>query len=623
MAASGPDSDDRFALLADLVGNTGDAPRFQDRPIPREVLDEIVAAGTSRYADRFEEPPWRFVVVVGRERERLIGRIAEALGRHWGLGTIRPRGLASEDVLRAPALLLVFSRVPASEGLDPIAQVAFAVQNVMLLAAARGLATHRAFGSNLVPEAVLDFTATHLGPQYRAGELVTMLAIGYPDDTVVSPPREGVSAEWIGDGPDPAQPTPEVEPAPATPAAVLRSPGGERVLAVDPYRYNREHIQRLLAAAGYEVETYASGQALLDRIAQGDPARLHLVSDNLPDTSGFELVRAVRGRGARAAPLIVTTARRDSAFRIGGLAAGVDYYLRKPINPIELYTAARILIDRQRRGEELKRANEELSRLISELRAAQERLVMQAKLASLGQLVAGVAHEINTPLGAVVSNNDLFVRCFVRLRRRVEELGLTGDPTVARDLRAVEELSEVTRTACNRITGIVRELRTFARLDEADRKAVDLHEGLESTLVLINHIIKGRIEIRRQYGKLPSVECHPNQMNQVFMNLLVNACQAIDGMGVITLRTWPEPEAPWVHVAVTDTGAGIKPEHLSRIFDPGFTTKGAGVGTGLGLAIVYQIVEAHGGHITVESELGRGTTFTVTLPVVAAQAAAS
>ncbi len=160
----------------------------------------------------------------------------------------------------------------------------------------------------------------------------------------------------------------------------------------------------------------------------------------------------------------------------------------------------------------------------------------------------------------------------------------------------------------------MRELRTFARLDEAERKPVDLHQGLESTLVLINHLLKGRIEVHRESGRLPPVECHPNQINQVFMNILVNACQAIDGAGAITLHTWYEPQTKLAHVAVTDTGVGMPPEILGRIFDPGFTTKGAGVGTGLGLAICYQIVEAHGGRIRVDSLLGKGTTFVVSLP---------
>src|SRR5262249_515595 len=189
-----------------------------------------------------------------------------------------------------------------------------------------------------------------------------------------------------------------------------------------------------------------------------------------------------------------------------------------------------------------------------------------------------------------------------------------GDELTARAVRAAEELTGVTRRAGGRITNIVRELRTFARLDEADRKPVDLHEGIESTLVLINHLIKGRIDVQRHYGELPHVECHPNQINQVFMNLLVTACQAMDGDGTISITTWHEPQTRSVNVAFTDTGHGISPQVLARIFDPGFTTKGAGVGTGLGLAICYQIVEAHGGRIGVESIEGKGATFVVSLP---------
>jgi signal transduction histidine kinase len=286
------------------------------------------------------------------------------------------------------------------------------------------------------------------------------------------------------------------------------------------------------------------------------------------------------------------------------LSAGVDYYLRKPVNAVELFTAARILLDRHRLVEDLRRANVELERLLGELRATQGRLVQHAKMAALGQLVAGVAHEINTPLAAVVNNNDLFMRIFVRMRQ--------GNIT-ERDLAAVEDLSKVTRLACARMTDIVRTLRTFARLDEAEVKAVDLHEGLESTLVLIAHLTKSGIVVERSYGELPRVECHPNQINQVFMNLCVNACQAMGERG--TLRIATRALGDEVEVAIGDTGIGIPKERLPRIFDPGFTTKGATLGTGLGLSIVYQIVEGHGGEIAVDSDVGMGTRFTVKLPV--------
>jgi two-component system NtrC family sensor kinase len=179
----------------------------------------------------------------------------------------------------------------------------------------------------------------------------------------------------------------------------------------------------------------------------------------------------------------------------------------------------------------------------------------------------------------------------------------------------------VSREAARRITGIVGSLRNFARLDETGRKAVDLHEGIESTLVLAQYLFKNRITVRRDYGVLPRVDCFPNQLNQVFLNILVNAAHAIDGAGEISVSTHTAPATETrpesVVIEIVDTGCGIPPEHLGRIFDPGFTTKGVGIGTGLGLAICYRIVAAHHGRIDVDSTPGRGTTVRITLPAKA------
>jgi signal transduction histidine kinase len=555
------------------------------------------------------------MVVVGEERERLVSRVAEALARHWGLGTLGPRGLASEAVLNAPVLVLVFSTVPASESPEAFGLVAGAVQSIILLSHFAGLASHRIFSAHVVPEAALDYAAEFLGPDVRGGELVTLLALGWPVDEPRAPAGSGARATWVGAGEPPVPPEIAISAGELRPPApLLRSPARERVLAVDPYPYNRALLEAQLVRANYVVEVFSDGQSLHERAARGPEPHLLVISDTLPDTSGLELVRRLRRSGERA-PVIMTTVRRDSAFRIAGLTAGADYYLRKPVNAVELYTAARILLDRHRLVEDLRRANAELERLIGEVRTAQARLVQQAKMAALGQLVAGVAHEINTPLAAVVSNNDLFLRCFARLREAlaVAPVSLEDRSIVQRDLDAIEELSAVTREACARITGIVRTLRTFARLDEADVKLVDLHEGLESTLVLVAHLLKGGITVERRYGELPRVECHPNQINQVFMNLLVNACQAMGDSGTLTLTTRNLGDE--VEVAIADTGHGIPPERLGRIFDPGFTTKGATLGTGLGLSIVYQIVSGHRGEITVDSEVDKGTVFTMRLPV--------
>ena len=156
-------------------------------------------------------------------------------------------------------------------------------------------------------------------------------------------------------------------------------------------------------------------------------------------------------------------------------------------------------------------------------------------------------------------------------------------------------------------------MRHFARLDSSEVEQVDLHKGLESTLALVNHKLKGRIQVVREFGDIPAVECHGSQINQVFMNLLVNAIQAIEGKGRITIRSWVE--GPQVRVAFQDTGQGIAEADLPKVFDPGFTTKGVGVGTGLGLSIVHQIVEEHRGQIEVQSELGQGTCVTLSLPL--------
>jgi signal transduction histidine kinase len=258
------------------------------------------------------------------------------------------------------------------------------------------------------------------------------------------------------------------------------------------------------------------------------------------------------------------------------------------------------------RTRELSDANAHLSRTLDELREAQTQLIQAEKMASLGRLVAGVAHEINTPLGAIASNTDLLARGFTKLQGAAAE-------AQARLLKTLTPLVETNAQACRRISEIVKNLRIFARLDEAEWKSVDLRQGMDSTLTLVHHLHKGRVQIAREYGEIPLVECHPGQINQVFMNLLVNAVQAIEGPGTIRIRM--SAEEGRVLVEVQDSGCGIDEAHLGKIFDPGFTTKGVGVGTGLGLSICHQIVAAHKGSIHVTSRKGMGATFTVTLPV--------
>ena len=249
-----------------------------------------------------------------------------------------------------------------------------------------------------------------------------------------------------------------------------------------------------------------------------------------------------------------------------------------------------------------------------ELKEMQAQLIQSEKMASLGLLVAGIAHEINTPIGAVNSMHDTSVRAIQKLKDLVAELNLdeAGKIRAAKVFEAIDSSNKVIKSGTERVGGIVRRLRSFARLDEAELKTVDIHVGLEDTLTLINHQIKNRIEVIKNYGQLPKISCYPGKLNQVFLNLLNNAHQAIERKGTINITTSIDESN--VYIEIKDTGSGIPKENLSQVFDPGFTTKGVGVGTGLGLSICYQIITDHKGEIKVESREGKGTTFTIVLP---------
>ncbi|MFQ5824392.1 MAG: ATP-binding protein [bacterium] len=309
--------------------------------------------------------------------------------------------------------------------------------------------------------------------------------------------------------------------------------------------------------------------------------------------------------------------KKEDLFFLEAFAnlAGIAIENAKSYLEIEnLNTNLEKLVDN--RTNELNQKNKELTNANQELKNTQLQLIRSEKMASLGLLVAGIAHEINTPLGSINSNIDMFLRGFEQLQQR---LNLSNESTadIKKTLEILDNLSWVNKTACERITEIVKTLRNFARLDEEEYKTVEIHEGIDSTLSLIGHLCRDRVEIIKEYGEIPLLRCYASQLNQVFMNLLVNACQAIEGKGQIRIRT--HFEGGQIHVQISDTGVGIPSENISKIYDPGFTTKGVGIGTGLGLSITYRIVEDHHGTIEVESEVGKGTTFTVNLPCTLTQ----
>jgi signal transduction histidine kinase len=287
-----------------------------------------------------------------------------------------------------------------------------------------------------------------------------------------------------------------------------------------------------------------------------------------------------------------------------------------------------------------------LSEAYTQLKSSQAALVQSEKMASLGQMVAGVAHELNTPLGYVRNNVELLQGILAQLKDVLGDYdslaamltdAAADEAELARQLQkasaAAAELREArlledtegllgdTLFGVDTIKELVVNLRNFSRMDAAKVAEISLNDCLDQTLVIANNVLKNRVEVIRRYGDIPPVTCSPSQINQVFLNMMTNAAQAIEHEGgKLMLKT--EADGDWVRVTLQDNGKGIPKEHLARIFDPFFTTKAVGQGTGLGLSISYQIVQAHGGNIQVASVPGTGTRFIVSLPVAPARSGA-
>ena len=265
----------------------------------------------------------------------------------------------------------------------------------------------------------------------------------------------------------------------------------------------------------------------------------------------------------------------------------------------------------------MEQVSEEISEKKEQLQTAQKQLMQSEKMAALGQLIAGIAHEISTPVASISSNVNLLTRSLDKIKTVISSEStleeLRESRQIMRVLNILEELNRSNQTACDRIVQVVQTLRSFVRGDVTELREVDVHEELEAALTLVHHEVKRRINVIRRYGDIPRCLCFPNRLNGVFVNMLMNAAQAIEGEGQISIETFRDGND--IKVKFTDTGQGIPPENLGRVFEQGFTTKSPDEGTGLGLAICKQIIEEHHGKIEVESEVGKGTTFTVTLPI--------
>ncbi|MBD3170823.1 MAG: tetratricopeptide repeat protein [candidate division Zixibacteria bacterium] len=261
---------------------------------------------------------------------------------------------------------------------------------------------------------------------------------------------------------------------------------------------------------------------------------------------------------------------------------------------------------------ELKEKNERLESLLDELHRTQNQLIQTEKMAALGSLVAGVVHELNSPVGVLKSSADVTRRSMVKLNSLARSMSIE-DKDFERSLQTVMENTELSASALQRIVKIVSDLKSFIRLDGASLEKYDIHKGLESVLSLLEHEISEGIVIKKDYGEIPKIVCNPGELNQVFFNLIKNALEAFEQRGTITIRTSSIENK--IKVMVEDNGEGIPGELIDRIFEPGFSRKGERVKAGMGLFACYNIIEKHAGRINVESEKGKGSRFTIELPV--------
>jgi len=289
---------------------------------------------------------------------------------------------------------------------------------------------------------------------------------------------------------------------------------------------------------------------------------------------------------------------------------------------------------------ELEKANVTVEKELEERKRLEAQLIQAQKMESIGQLAAGVAHEINNPVGFVMSNlgtladyTQVFKKLFAYYEDLVQSLSkeaqgseitehLSTIQTFVKEedvpflLTDIGSLLKESQEGTLRVQEIVKNLKSFARLDESKYKEANIHEGIDSTLKVIWNELKYKCTIIKHYGDIPNIYCNPGQLNQVFMNLLVNAAHAIEEKGEITITTASTQKS--IIITMSDNGSGIPSEKIAKIFDPFFTTKPVGKGTGLGLSISYGIIQDHGGSIEVESTVGKGTCFTIQLPVQAA-----
>ncbi len=385
------------------------------------------------------------------------------------------------------------------------------------------------------------------------------------------------------------------------------------VLIIDDEVEIIESLVEILEDDGHSLRSASNGEVGLKEFSQGS-FDMVMLDIKLGKDNGIDILRHIVKNNSEML-VIMMTGHGSVALASEAFKCGAYDFLEKPLRLTQVRAAIRNVSQhityQNQKEEEARVAKQKICEM-------EQQLLLSDKMASLGNLVAGVAHEVNNPIGALASASNTMQRCMEKIEQKVatnnEACQESFHENFGRFFKLLQDNNRVVSTACERVTAIVQNLKDFSRLDESERQKVDIHQGLESTLLLMKHHIKNRISVTSSYESTSEILCFPRELNQVFMNILINASQAIDNKGEIDIRTRSDDRN--IFISISDSGSGIPNENIKHLFEPGFTTKGVGVGTGLGLSICYAIIKKHDGFMWVESEVGKGTTFNISLPLI-------
>ncbi|WP_304439306.1 ATP-binding protein [Anabaena sp. 4-3] len=412
------------------------------------------------------------------------------------------------------------------------------------------------------------------------------------------------------------------------------------VILIDDQLIIGEAVCRILSSDSDIAFHYISDstQALQQAIALSPT--VILLDMVMPELDGLMLLRWFRSHPAtRDIPIVMLSSKEEPKLKAQAFAEGANDYLIKLPDAVELIARIRYHSKAYNNLKALTTATinaqlqaQQLEHTVQQLQTTQVQLVQTEKMSSLGRMVAGLAHEINNPI-SFIQGNLTYLNSYIKTLVDIIQIyqqeypqanSVIEENTTENNLEfIIEDLPKILASmqiGSERISEIVLSLRNFARLDQAGTKNVNIHEGLESTLLLLKHRIRQDIEIIKEYGDLPLIECYPAQLNQVFMNILNNAIDAVleqhnhAKTKKIIIKT-EITTSQIVKISINDNGVGIQPEIQPKIFDPFFTTKPVNKGTGLGLSISYQIIEEHHGHISLTSEPGKGSEFVIEIPM--------